>query len=549
MARLRPYHRIMSETSIADTAETTPGDGGSDHERARALRNSDRLAGLIGAGIALGTTELAAGLFEGVPSLVESIGTSIIDLSPSAVVKWGISTFGKYDKHALAVGIVIVSLILGSLLGTATRKRRLVAPVSMSLAALVGVLAAVRDPLASGGWAVVGALFGVAAGTAALWWLLGAKERQPSLIADDADASRRRFVMTAAAGTGAAVALPIAGRSLAKRFNVESARSQVQLNTSATSTTANPTATVASSSSLTADSIDGLTPFYVPNNEFYRIDTAFTVPQVDPGSWTLSIGGLVDNPIKITFDELVERATTEADVTLSCVSNRVGDDLVGNAKWIGVPLTELLDEAGVKPQGEQIFSTSVDGWTSGFPTALAYDGRTALVAVGMNGEPLPTAHGFPARLVIAGLYGYVSATKWLERIDLTGWYDTDGYWIPRGWSKEGPIKTQSRIDVPRSSTIESGVHPVAGVAWAPTRGISKVEISVDDGPWVEATLGPVQTEESWRQWWYEWDATPGDHTVKVRATDGTGAVQTAEINPPAPDGATGHHTRSFEVQA
>ncbi|MCB0990641.1 MAG: molybdopterin-dependent oxidoreductase [Acidimicrobiales bacterium] len=533
----------MSDISSAETASA-------EADNPVSSTGADRLSGLLAAALALGTTEFVAGLFKRVPSLVESIGNSVIDLSPSPVVKWGIRTFGEYDKHALAVGIVIISILLGALLGPATRRRRAVAPIAMSVAAAIGVAAAIQDPLAQGGWALLGAAAGVAAGTASLWWLLGLAGAPRSLTIEDADASRRRFVVTAAAGTGAAVALPVIGRSLASRYNVEAARSEVQLNT--TTTTAPITTTTASAgpaSSLTADAIDGITPFYVPNDEFYRIDTAFTVPQIDPANWSLRIGGLVDNPIQITFDELVERATTEVDVTLSCVSNRVGDDLVGNAKWIGVPLTEILDEAGVKPQGAQIFSTSVDGWTSGFPTELAYDGRTALVAVGMNGEPLPTAHGFPARLVVAGLYGYVSATKWLERIDLTGWFDTDGYWIPRGWAKEGPIKTQSRIDVPQFSSIEAGTHPVAGVAWAPTRGISKVEISIDEGPWVETTLGPVETEESWRQWWYEWDATPGEHTIKVRATDGTGAVQTAEERPPAPDGATGHHTRTFEVRA
>ncbi len=416
----------------------------------------------------------------------------------------------------------------------------------MSLAAVIGIVAAIQDPLSNGGWSIVGAILGVAAGTAALWWMLSVATQSHSLSTHTADESRRRFMLTATAGAGAAVILPAAGRKLAERFNVEAARSQVSLNTTTTTAPASSTTTTGSSSLAKAD-IEGLTPFYVPNDEFYRIDTAFTVPQVDPGSWTLKIDGAVDTPLEIGFDELVERATTEVDVTLSCVSNRVGDDLVGNAKWIGVPLTELLDQAGVQPEGDQIFSRSVDGWTCGFPTALAYDGRNALVAVGMNGEPLPTAHGFPARLVVAGLYGYVSATKWLDRITLTGWDDADGYWIPRGWSKTGPIKTQSRIDVPRNSTIEAGTHPVAGVAWAPTRGISKVEISIDDGPWIETTLGPVQSEESWRQWWYEWDATPGDYSVKVRATDGTGAVQTSELSAPAPDGATGHHTKTYSV--
>ncbi|MCP4959730.1 MAG: molybdopterin-dependent oxidoreductase [Actinomycetia bacterium] len=533
----------MAEIEAQEPTDESSGGGADIDGRA----TPDKLAGLIAAALALGVTEFAAGVVEPIPSLIEAIGNSVIDLSPSAVVKWGIRTFGKWDKHALAVGIVIISLGLGFVLGPATRHKKLTAPVAMSLAAIVGIAAAIQDPLSQGGWAIIGAALGVAAGNASLWWMLSFTRPSQSPTASTADESRRRFMLTATAGASAAVILPTAGRKLAERFNVEAARSQVVLNTTTTSTTAAQSSSTPSA--LGVADIEGLTPFYVPNDEFYRIDTAFTVPQVDPGSWTLKVDGAVDNALEISFDELVERSTTEVDVTLSCVSNRVGDDLVGNAKWIGVPLTELLDEAGVQPEGEQIFSRSVDGWTCGFPTALAYDGRNALVAVGMNGEPLPTAHGFPARLVVAGLYGYVSATKWLDRITLTGWEDADGYWIPRGWSKTGPIKTQSRIDVPRSSSIEAGTHPVAGVAWAPTRGISKVEISIDDGPWIETTLGPIQSEESWRQWWYGWDATPGDHTVKVRATDGTGAVQTSEPHAPAPDGATGHHTRAYEVSA
>ena len=230
-------------------------------------------------------------------------------------------------------------------------------------------------------------------------------------------------------------------------------------------------------------------------------------------------------------------------VTLCCVSNEVGGNLIGTAKFIGVPLAELLEEAGVQAGGTQVAMTSEDGWTCGFPTEIAMDGRDALVAVGMNGEPLPTEHGFPVRLVVPGLYGYVSATKWLRKIELVGLDDFDGYWIPRGWSKDGPVKTQSRIDVPkRGADVAAGRVAVAGVAWAQHRGIEKVEVRVDQGDWVEARLGDAYSIDTWRQWVYEWDATPGDHELQVRATDGNGDVQTADQALPAPDGATGHHT-------
>ena len=240
---------------------------------------------------------------------------------------------------------------------------------------------------------------------------------------------------------------------------------------------------------------------------------------------------------------MLDLGLVQEQVTLSCVSNSVGGGLVGNAEWVGVPLATVLDQAGVQPGATQIVGRSVDRWTAGFPTEVALDGRVALVAVQMNGEPLPISHGFPARLVVSGLYGYVSATKWLSDIELTTWESFNGYWIPRGWSKEGPIKTQSRIDVPRrGSVIDPGPTAIAGVAWAPTRAIERVEVQVNEEPWVEADLSRETTINSWRQWMVTWNATPGRHQVRVRATDGTGTTQTSEISDPAPDGATGWHT-------
>jgi len=292
----------------------------------------------------------------------------------------------------------------------------------------------------------------------------------------------------------------------------------------------------------TFDSIEGISSLITPNDDFYRIDTALQIPLVDPDDWTLSVTGMVDDPLEISFAELLDMELVEEPVTLSCVSNEVGDDLVGNAVWLGVPVSTILDRAGVQEDATQIVGRSVDNWTAGFPTELAFDGRTALVAVAMNGEPLPTRHGFPARLVVAGLYGYVSATKWLSEIELTTWEAFDAYWIPRGWSKEGPIKTQSRVDVPRSgSEIPAGPSAIAGVAWAPSRSISKVEIQIGGGAWIETELVDELSENSWRQWKYEWDAPPGDHEIKVRATDGDGQTQTEEESRPAPDGATGWH--------
>jgi DMSO/TMAO reductase YedYZ molybdopterin-dependent catalytic subunit len=295
-------------------------------------------------------------------------------------------------------------------------------------------------------------------------------------------------------------------------------------------------------------SVSGLSPYVTPNDDFYRIDTALIVPQIEVADWSLRLTGLVDREFTIDYDELLSLDAIEETVTLQCVSNEVGGSLVGNSVWQGVPLEVLLERAGVRDGATQIVGRSLDDWTAGFPTELARDGRVAMVAYAMNGEPLPVTHGFPARLIVAGLYGYVSATKWLREIELTTWEDFDGYWITRGWGKEGPIKTASRIDVPRRSTsIPAGPTAVAGVAWAPPRGVARVELQVDDQEWQECRLGDVASDNTWVQWLYEWDADPGDHVLTVRATDGTRATQTSEIQPPIPDGATGWHSRRVTV--
>jgi DMSO/TMAO reductase YedYZ molybdopterin-dependent catalytic subunit len=260
------------------------------------------------------------------------------------------------------------------------------------------------------------------------------------------------------------------------------------------------------------------------------------------------VHGRVDHPFEITFPEVLAMPMVEEYVTLQCVSNEVGGPLVGNAKWLGVPLETLLDRAGVQPGADQIVGRSTDYFTVGFPTAAVLDGRTALLAVGMNGEPLPTKHGFPARLIIAGLYGYVSATKWVTELEATRFSDFDSYWVDRGWSQQAPIKTESRIDVPHGKrTLAAGTVPIAGVAWAPTRGIQRVEVQIDRGPWRDAELATAISGDTWRQWRFEWQATSGTHEIRVRATDGTGAVQSGVDTPPPPNGATGYHTIAVRV--
>ncbi len=469
---------------------------------------------------------------------------------------------GLSDKPALVLGTVILSLLFAAGLGVASLTTRLVGRFGFALFGLLGAVAVGVD--AQGGWVggIITSLIAVAAGIATLELLLGllvSQQHRPidssltnrSLPIGVTDSptnpavGRRSFLAaTGVVGIGA-VAAGVASRALRSRSNVEVAREEARsaVQASAGQQAVQVQAQVEAVAASEVATTPGISGIVVPNNDFYRIDTALIVPQVDPANWTFTIKGMVENELTFTYDELLARATTIETVTLSCVSNEVGGGLVGNAVWQGIPLTELLDEAGVLPKATQIKSTSVDGWDCGFPTAAAYDGRTSLLAVGMNDEPLPVIHGFPARLVVSGLYGYVSATKWIESIELTTIDAFDGYWIPRGWSKQGPIKTQSRIDTPRrGQTINAGTVPIGGVAWAPNIGIDLVEVRIDGGEWMAASLGESLGDDAWRQWVLNWDATPGDHQIEVRATDKSGYTQT-EVRPSvAPDGASGWHT-------
>ncbi len=297
----------------------------------------------------------------------------------------------------------------------------------------------------------------------------------------------------------------------------------------------------------TFDDVRGLAPFQTPSTDFYRIDTALVVPSVRTADWSLRITGLVDREIELSWDDVLARSQVEHWATLSCVSNPVGGDLVGNALWRGVLTAELLAEAGPRPEADMVLSRSVDGFTAGSPVEALTDGRRSLLAVAMNGEPLPAQHGFPARLVVPGLYGYVSATKWVTEMRLTRFDDDQGYWTPRGWSALGPVKISSRIDVPGGS-VPAGTTVVAGMAWAMDVGVSAVQVRVDGGEWAEAELSDAGTTSTWRQWRWEWDAQPGSHELEVRAVDERGDVQLEEPAAPAPDGAQGYDRVTVDVQ-
>lgn len=504
-----------TDTQVTSAVQPTPGPGAA--------------SGALGVATALGTSELLAGLFEPVPSLVLGVATFVIDTVPKPVKDWAIATFGTADKLVLAIGIVVVAMALGAAVGSMSVRIR---TAVFGLFGLGAALASARTPEAAWLPAVGNGLASAAIGAWTTGWL-----RRPRV---ETDPNRRAFLGRAGAVAALAIVAAAGGRYLLERTRVMLARrDEVVLPA--------PVESVAPVAAVNDLAIEGITPIVVPNADFYRIDTApLSVPQVDLATWTLTLKGLVNREVTLTYADILDMPMVERYITISCVSNEVGGGLVGNATWLGVPLRDVIDMAGVGPSAEQVVGRSVDGFTVGFPVEAVYDGREALLAVGMNGEPLPFEHGFPARLVVSGLYGYVSATKWLQDIELTTWDGFDAYWIPRGWAKEAPVKTQSRIDTPRGQ-VAAGPRAIAGVAWAPGRGISRVEVRIDGADWIEAELSEPLSEDAWVQWNVPWDAPVGDHVLQVRATDGTGETQTSEPSPVAPDGATGHHTVQVRV--
>jgi DMSO/TMAO reductase YedYZ molybdopterin-dependent catalytic subunit len=512
-----------------------------DGERPGAARAA--IAGVLASAVALGVSELLAGIAAPVPSLVVAIGGAIIDRAPPSLERTAIEIFGTADKVALVAGILLVAAVSGALLGIAAARRFSVAVAGFAAFGLLAVLAAAADAQASVPLALASVALAAAAGLGTLRRLLDAAPARAPVeptTREPRGADRRSFLRLAFGAAALAGVSGVVGRMLQLRSQVSVARESVDLPAAGRDAIALP-------DDVDLD-IEGLAPYITPNEDFYRIDTALMVPRVDPASWQLAIAGMVERPYTLTYDELLALPQVEIPITIACVSNEVGGGLIGNAVWQGARLGDVLERAGVQVGATQIVGRSVDGWTAGFPTELAFDGRDALIAVGMNGEPLPLEHGFPARLVVPGVYGYVSATKWLSEIALTTLEAFDAYWIPRGWAKLAPIKTQSRIDVPRGGArLEAGRQPIAGVAWAQQRGIAKVEVSIDDGPWREARLADALSDDTWRQWVLEWDAEPGRHVLQVRATDETGETQTAERAPVMPDGATGYHTVRVQV--
>lgn len=485
-------------------------------------------AGAASAIAGAGAGELAALLVAPQSSPVAAIGAALIDLAPAWAKDLVISLFGTADKLALLVLIGVALIALGAGAGLLQRARPPWGAALAGLLGAIGILAAATrenpDPLAA-----VPSLLGGAVGAACVFGFVRLRTReQPRAL------SRRGFlivsVSAAALGATAAVASTV-GRAADRSF--QAIRQGLRL----------PAARAAAEVPEGAElGIAGLDPVITPNRDFYRIDTALIVPQVDPAEWELRIHGLVEQEVTLTWEELLALPLEESVTTLACVSNTVGGELVGTAVWLGYPIRHLLARAGVRPGADMVLSRSRGGFTAGTPLEALTDERNAILAVGMNGEPLPPEHGFPVRMVVPGLYGYVSATKWVISLEVTRFDRATAYWTDRGWSARGPIKLQSRIDVPRQPRIRSGTTVVAGVAWQPNVGVESVEVRVDGGPWQQAELASAISDDTWVQWTLPVELPPGDHELSCRARSASGELQTGDTAPPAPDGATGWHT-------
>jgi DMSO/TMAO reductase YedYZ molybdopterin-dependent catalytic subunit len=478
----------------------------------------------------LSTGHLVASLNSNWQSPVVSLGNRIIDQVPPPIKKLVINLFGTYDKIFLIVMILAVvfglSLIVGRAYLNGKRGVAYAIVAAMSIAASWAALLDARSNLFS----VLPAIISGGTTLYVLRWL----SQQGSQSADSSVEISRRDVLKAVAVIGAvSIAATGAARLFAQKASVQIERIKIALPKALKPLPKPPV-----DPALTTP---GLSPFFTPNEDFFRIDTSLAIPSVSTDDWKLEIVGMVDNPFTLSYQELIARPLFELDGTIACVSNEIGGDLVGNARWLGVRLDDLIREAGPSADADQIMGYSVDGFTAGFPVATL-DGRDAMIAIGMNGETLPLAHGFPARIIVPGLYGYVSAVKWLTRIELTRFDIKNGYWISRGWSERAPVKTASRIDTPSDGDqLPVGTRAIAGVAWAMIRGISKVEVKIGDLPWREATLGPQIAKTTWRQWWIDWSPKEGEYVIFVRATDGDGILQPEEYVAVDPNGAEGWH--------
>jgi len=490
------------------------------------------ILGVVSVLLGTGLGEVVAAFLLPTASPFAAIGGALIDLAPSWAKDTAIAWFGTGDKAALLVGIAVVLLALAFGAGMLERRRP---PSGAVVFAVLGVVGAAIAVIRSEGALLAAIPALVSGGTAALTvrGLIALSEREE-------EPERRRFLIWTAVATASGL-LALAASNVARTASqsVETIRRALRLPKPAT-----PAEPVPQTAEL---GVPGLAPVVTPNADFYRIDTALVVPQVDPADWSLRVHGMVEREVVLTWDDLLASPLREADVTLACVSNTVGGDLIGNARWLGLPVREVLARAGVHADADMVLSTSIDGFTASTPLEALTDERDSLLAIGMNGEPLPVEHGFPVRLVVPGLYGYVSATKWVTELEVTRFDRATAYWTTRGWSERGPIKLQSRIDVPRGS-VDAGEVMIAGMAWQQHEGVDGVEVRIDGGEWRRATLATAISDDTWVQWHLAWKAESGSHDIECRAIGADGVTQTDAAAPPAPDGATGWHSVTVAVR-
>ncbi|WP_040633639.1 molybdopterin-dependent oxidoreductase [Mycolicibacterium phlei] len=510
-------------------------------------RESRAMAGVAAAAVALGVTQVLAAVTGPRADARTAVGSTVIDLTPGPVKEWAIQTFGTADKLVLGVLVVVVIAVLAAL--TAAFETRRV-PIG-SAAIVAGGIAGCAAVLSRAGATpidVAPTVIGTACGVAVLRLLTSGRFTDADPVEADGVDRGRRLSLVTLGFLGAGALSGVAGVVLTRlTTSVSGDRTAFTL----------PPVDVAAPPVPASVQPKGvaLPSFITPNADFYRIDTALAVPQLSRENWELRIHGMVDREVTYRFADLERFDVVEKLVTLTCVSNPVGGELIGNAEWTGYRVRDLLAQAGVHPDADMVLSKSVDGFTAGTPVEALTDDRDALLAVGMNGEPLPTEHGYPARLVVPGLYGYVSATKWVVDLEVTRFDRAEAYWTRLGWSPRGPIKTESRIDVPRSGQrVAPGPVTFGGVAWAQTRGVRAVEVRIDgpdgEGDWQQADLGTAYSNDTWRLWSFPWRASePGLYTITVRATDNTGQTQTADTANPIPDGATGWHSVTFSVDS
>lgn len=540
-----PSLRTLSMKAVRTSSRSAPS-----------LKALPMLAGILAAGLVLGVAELVGAFFSSRSAPLIALGSTFIDFTPSWLKDFAIDTFGTNDKAALFVGMAVTIVVLAAILGYLAWRRWILGVAGVLVMGAVMVSAVISRAGAASQDAVP-SIIGTLAGLAALRWMIRMLHRTSPIVDTNDDGafstggshsvggkagvSRRGFFAAAGVTAVVAAAAAVGGAVVSGvRNTVNVARERLSFPPPASPALPVP-------AGVDVD-LDGVDRWLTPNSEFYRIDTALQVPTIDVDTWELRIHGMVEEEVRVTFQDLLDSELIERHITLTCVSNPVGGELAGNAKWLGYPIRKLLERARPTDGADMVLSTSTDGFSASTPLPILQDDRDAILAVAMNDEPLPLEHGYPVRMVVPGLYGYVSATKWVVDLEVTRFADATAYWTDRGWSERGPIKTQSRVEVPRAfAKVPAGTARVGGTAWAQHRGIERVEVQIDDGPWEEATLAAEYTVDTWRQWSHEVQLEPGSHQIRCRAYDVEG-VQTEERADTVPDGASGWHTVQFTAE-